>query len=89
MVDVILTSEAEALARKHRLSQHMVYILALAYGGWPMADMRTHPALVRRGLCKQVDEGYRLTTLGKELCAKMFVKRHSKVFPSEQSPHLS
>jgi hypothetical protein len=80
VVTVLYTPDAEVLARQHQLTAYMVLVLARSYGGYPIADMRTFPALVRRGIYEELPTGgYQRTAFGHDLCKKMFVKRSGHV----------
>lgn len=75
VITVLSTPATEVLARQHKLTAHMVKVLAATYGGYPLADMRTFPALVQRGIYQgSPTDGYRLTPFGQDLCQKMFVR---------------
>ena len=71
---ITLTKNAWTLASEHKLSDAMVKTLALAKSGYPIADVRSYGALVRRGIYRENPPGYyEQTELGKELCEKMFI----------------
>lgn len=83
--NVYFTTETWTLAQTHDLSEAMVHELARGAGGERFTDMRSLPALVRRGIYRALptDEPrhhrYKLTSKGKALMKRMFSTQPGEV----------
>lgn len=69
---VNFTPDIVGAMKNYNLSETMVLELANTIAGYPIADMRTMPALIRRGIMQKEGIGFSLTDKGKSICDLIF-----------------